>query len=63
MKEISKEILQRGDVELLVNRFYEKVKSDELLKPIFSQVRLAISLAYYVRLLVFDAARRSYLPG
>ena len=38
MREINKDILQRGDIELLVNRFYEKVKSDELLQPIFSQI-------------------------
>jgi hemoglobin len=33
-----KEILERGDVILLVNSFYEKVKQDEVLSPLFAHV-------------------------
>lgn len=43
MKEI-KDILQREDIELLVDRFYEKVTSDNLLKPVFSHVDWAFHL-------------------
>jgi hemoglobin len=32
------DICQRSDVELLVNSFYDKVKSDELLAPVFAHV-------------------------
>ena len=34
--EIGKDILRREDIELLVNRFYEKVKSDDLFEPVFT---------------------------
>ena len=33
-----KDILEREDVEILVDKFYDKVKSDELLRPVFSHV-------------------------
>jgi hemoglobin len=33
-----KEIIAREDVILLVNNFYEKVKADELLGPLFAHV-------------------------
>lgn len=32
------DIKTRADIELLVNQFYERVKQDALLAPIFSQV-------------------------
>jgi hemoglobin len=35
---IKKDIASREDVQLLVDRFYEKVKSDALLAPIFAHV-------------------------
>jgi hemoglobin len=38
MKEINKDILAREDIELLVNKFYDKVKSDNLLQPVFDHV-------------------------
>lgn len=33
-----KEIVDRADVELLVNRFYDKVRVDELLGPVFANI-------------------------
>ena len=33
-----KDILERDDVKILVDKFYDKVKSDELLRPVFSHV-------------------------
>ncbi len=33
-----KEIMQREDIILLVNNFYEKVKQDDLLSPLFAHV-------------------------
>jgi hemoglobin len=38
MKVNKKEILERADIKLLVDKFYDKVKSDELLRPVFSHV-------------------------
>ena len=38
MKIENKDILDRGDVKMMVNKFYEKVKVDELLGPVFSRV-------------------------
>ena len=35
---MSKDILNREDIELLVNSFYDKVKQDSLLAPVFSHV-------------------------
>lgn len=35
---MSKDILNREDIELLVNTFYDKVKQDSLLAPVFSHV-------------------------
>ena len=35
---MSKDILNREDIELLVNAFYDKVKQDPLLAPVFSHV-------------------------
>ncbi|HMP98963.1 MAG TPA: group III truncated hemoglobin [Cyclobacteriaceae bacterium] len=32
------DITHRADIELLVNSFYEKVKADELLAPVFAHV-------------------------
>jgi hemoglobin len=34
----NKDILTRTDVSLMVNKFYEKVKTDELLAPVFGHV-------------------------
>ncbi len=33
-----KEINDRSDIEILVNRFYDKVKKDELLGPLFAHI-------------------------
>ena len=38
MNSSKKDIVQRKDVELLVNKFYDKVKVDELLGPLFRDV-------------------------
>lgn len=39
MEEIQKKpILNRQDIEILVNSFYDKVKKDELIGPIFNDV-------------------------
>ncbi len=38
MKLRKKDILEREDVKILVDKFYDKVKSDELLQPVFSHV-------------------------
>ena len=35
---IKSDITSRQDIETLVNRFYDKVKSDDLLAPVFSHV-------------------------
>ena len=37
MKE-QKDIVERKDIELLVDSFYEKVKNDQLLGPVFAHV-------------------------
>lgn len=38
MKKERSDILSRNDVELMVNSFYDKVKADELLAPVFEHV-------------------------
>lgn len=38
MKVENNDIAQRDDVRLLVDKFYDKVKSDKLLGPVFSHV-------------------------
>lgn len=38
MNSSKKDIVNRKDVELLVNKFYDKVKVDELLEPLFRDV-------------------------
>ncbi len=38
MNSQKKDIESRKDVEILVNRFYDKVKEDELLGPVFSHL-------------------------
>src|SRR5688572_25852145 len=38
MKEINKDILVREDIELLVNQFYYKVKSDNFFQTVFDHV-------------------------
>lgn len=35
---MTKDITTRNDIELLVNKFYDKVKTDQLLGPVFSNV-------------------------
>ncbi len=37
-EEVRHDILTRADIEMLVNTFYDKVNSDELLGPVFSHV-------------------------
>ena len=36
--DIAKDILERADIELLVNTFYDKVKVDEKIGPFFNNV-------------------------
>jgi hemoglobin len=38
VKKERSDILTRSDVELMVNSFYDKVKGDELLSPVFANV-------------------------
>jgi len=38
MSQVKNDLSTRGDIKTLVDRFYEKVKSDTLLGPIFSHV-------------------------
>lgn len=38
MQEVKHDIKQREDIIILVDKFYEKVKSDPLLGPVFSHV-------------------------
>jgi hemoglobin len=38
MKEWKHDIVQRDDIQVMVDRFYEKVKADPLLGPVFSHV-------------------------
>lgn len=38
MDELKNDILSRQDVEMLVDKFYDKVKADALLGPVFSHV-------------------------
>ena len=38
MESTKNDIIQRSDIELLVNKFYDKVKDDSLLGPVFSHV-------------------------
>ncbi len=49
------DILQREDVKTMVDEFYDKVKSDELLGPAIQSCGLAAPFAHYVQLLVFHA--------
>jgi hemoglobin len=38
MNKVRSDIARREDIETLVNTFYDKVKSDRLLEPVFSHV-------------------------
>jgi hemoglobin len=38
MEQAKKDIIERSDIELLVNKFYDKVNNDPLLSPVFSHV-------------------------
>jgi hemoglobin len=38
MKIDNRDIVQREDIKIMVDKFYDKVKSDELLGPVFSHV-------------------------
>lgn len=55
------DILVRNDIELLVNRFYEKVKVDDILAPVFAHVNwpahLPIMYNFWASLLLGE---RSY---
>jgi hemoglobin len=51
------DILQREDVKIMVDEFYDKVKSDALLGPDFSHVDWPHHLPIMYELLVF------YAPG
>ena len=38
MSTVKKDIIEREDVEILVNKFYDKVNADTLLGPVFAHV-------------------------
>lgn len=60
---MKKDIENRDDIELLVNRFYEKVKADELISYLFSEVipvnwekHLPIMYNFWENILFFTGA-------
>jgi hemoglobin len=62
MKEIKHDIVQRDDIKTLVDCFYEKVKADPLLGPVFSHVdwphHLPIMYNFWSSMLLGDQSYR-----
>jgi hemoglobin len=62
MKEVKHDIMQREDVKRLVNAFYNKVKADSLLGPVFSHVdwphHLPIMYDFWSSMLLGDQTYR-----
>ena len=60
---MKRDILQRLDVQTLVDKFYEKVNSDDLLGPVFSHVdwprHLPVMYDFWSSLLLGDKTYRS----
>jgi hemoglobin len=58
-----REIVDRTDVELLVTRFYEKVKLDDLLAPVFAHIdwpqHLPTMYNFWSSILLGDQSYRS----
>jgi hemoglobin len=56
------DILTRTDIEILVNKFYEQVKTDELLAPAFAQVdwphHLPVMYDFWSSILLGDQSYR-----
>ena len=62
MKEVGHDIVQRIDVKTLVDRFYDKVKKDKLLGPVFNHVdwpqHLPIMYDFWSSMLLGDQSYR-----
>jgi hemoglobin len=62
MKEVKNDILQRRDIQVLVDKFYEKVNADPLLGPVFSHVNwphhLPVMYDFWSSLLLGDQSYR-----
>jgi hemoglobin len=62
MKGVTHDIVQREDVKILVDRFYEKVKADPLLAPVFSHLNwphhLPIMYDFWSSMLLGDQTYR-----
>lgn len=59
---MKKDIITREDIEVLVNRFYEKVQADQILGPVFSHVdwphHLPIMYDFWSSMLLGDQTYR-----
>jgi len=59
---MKKDIINRGDIKLLVDRFYDKVQIDELLGPVFSHVdwphHLPVMYDFWSSMLLGDQSYR-----
>lgn len=62
MEEVRHDIIQRQDIKALVDTFYEKVKADPLLGPVFSHVdwphHLPIMYDFWSSMLLGDQSYR-----
>jgi hemoglobin len=62
MSASKKDIIERQDVEVLVNKFYDKVKSDVLLGPVFAHVdwphHLPIMYSFWSSMLLGEQSYR-----
>jgi hemoglobin len=62
MNEVKRDILTRNEIEILVDRFYEKVNRDKLLAPVFSHVdwphHLPIMYNFWSSMLLGDQTYR-----
>jgi hemoglobin len=62
MKEVTHDIVQREDVKVLVDRFYDKVKADPLLAPVFRHLNwphhLPIMYDFWSSMLLGDQTYR-----
>jgi hemoglobin len=62
MKEVAHDIIKRDDVKILVDRFYDKVKADPLLGPVFSHLNwphhLPIMYDFWSSMLLGDQTYR-----
>lgn len=62
MENVTHDIVQREDVKILVDRFYDKVKTDPLLGPVFNHVdwphHLPIMYDFWSSILLGDQSYR-----